>query len=387
MKMLLNPWLLLIALLSMASPLLAQRKCGLPVKNNLQYLGPHSEGGDPDPVVVRISKNGGHETVWVQYFFSRSDAVRIARTDDSGHSWRPDFKFHEMSAMHSQNLSVVYRRKQDGLLQRSSDRGIHWTDCKFNVNGLSAHHFATSSVHDERAILHFDLSAIDPRNPATLYGSFRAEVKASGKTNLKYAVLPGVYVSRDAGDNWAIFAPSLRVGETNEHTQLGINPSNPQVMVGHATSGVVISRDGGKNWLPVGQQAELEEPANLAGRKEGLTALSKRGLVAFHGMHPPMTHLKIRQIVFRPGDRKVIYLVTNKGLYKTVDSAKSWDLVYVGNPPLLYGIKSLFLDRSDAERLYLGTRDRVLVSEDGGCHFRPFFDWATYIGKNEAHSD
>jgi hypothetical protein len=389
MKTSFRQWLLLVAVLSMSSPLFAQHRCGISVKNSLRYLAPHSDGRDADPTVVKISENPGRETVWVQYFFSLSDAVRIVRTDDSGHSWRPDPTFHETSVIHSENLSVVYKKKQDHLLQKSLDGGIHWTDCKFNVNGLSAHRFADASLHDRRGTLIFSLSAIDPRNPATLYGTFSVEVKASGEMNLKSASLPGVYVSRDAGDNWAMFAPGLRGDEANELTQLGISTSNPQIMVGHATSGVVITRDGGKTWLPVGQQTDLERPTDLAGRKEALERAAKRGLVAAYGLYPPMTHLKVQQIAFQPGDSKVIYLLTNKGLYKTVDSGRGWNLVYVskpyaGKPPLLYGIKSLFLDPSDANRLYLGTLDKVFVSDDGGCHFRTFFDWHSFNGNHGA---
>lgn len=378
-------WLFLIAVLALASPLLAQRECGLPVKNNLQYLGPHSEGGGPDPAVVKISENGGREAVWVQYFFSRSDAVRIVRTDDSGRSWQPDANFHETSVLHSENLSVVYRTKQDGLLQKSSDGGIHWSDCKFNVNGFSAQHFAATASHDEHGVLNFSLSAISPRTPSTIYGTFGVTVPT------KFAPLSGVYVSRDAGDNWVMFAPGLRGDDANELTQLGISPSNPQMMIGHATSGMVMSEDGGKTWLPVGQQADLERPADLAGRKEGLETAAKRGLVAAYGLYPRMTHLKVQQVAFQPGNSRVIYLLTNKGLYKTVDSARSWKLVYVpkpyvGKPPLLYGITSLFLDPSDANRLYLGTLDKVLVSDDAGCHFRTFFDWHTSRANHEARS-
>jgi hypothetical protein len=385
MKMPSRTRLLLLAVLLLPSPLSSQCKCGIPVKNDLQYIGPHSEGGDPDPSVARISEHDGRMTVWVQYFFSRSDATHAVRTRDGGRTWQPDPQFHETPFLHSETLSVVYKASQNGLLQRSLDNGVHWVECKFNVNGLSPQRFAATASHNDRGILNFSLSTIDPRTPATIYGNFWVGIgpKVDAETYSGSPVaLPGVYVSHDAGDTWTMFAPDLRSLTANEMTQLGIDPSNPQKMIGHARSGMVITTDGGKTWQPVGQQSELEIPAELRGRKEALEALVKSGGTSFAPLHPDIAHLLIQQVAFQPGNSNVIYLVTNKGLYKSADSARTWCLIYTGTPPLLFGIRSLFFDPEDANRLYVGTAKTVLVSDDGGCHFRTFFDWDTYIGKH-----
>jgi hypothetical protein len=246
------------------------------------------------------------------------------------------------------------------------------------VNGLGAQQFALKVAHNDRAALGFSLSAIHPNDPATIYGIFtvgRIPSKTYPGNYEKVIVLPGVYVSHDAGDHWSIFAPNLRGLNPNERTQLGIDPSDPNRMIGHGKSGLVMTMDGGKSWSPVGQQADLEAPAELKGRRE---ELARRKDGASIPLYPEFTYLALLQVEFQPGNSNVIYLVTNKGLYKTEDSARTWRLIY-GGKPSYFEINSLWIDRENPSRLFLGTRDKVLVSEDGGCHFKTLFDWNRFV--------
>ena len=342
------------------------------------YESKPSEGNGPEPRVVRISKQNNREVVWISYIDtpanSRDDVTRVVRSQNGGHTWQPDPQYRETGFLNAEKATVVYKSNNDGLLNKSLDGGVHWIECQFNVNGLSAQQFASKAAHDDHAALAFNLSAIHPHDPATIYGTF-AVGGIGSKTYPglyeKIIHLPGAYFSRDAGDHWSMFAPNLGGDRPDERVLLAIDPSKPDRMIGHGKSGLVMTLDAGRSWFPVGQQADLEAPAELKGRRE---ELARRPDGASIPLYPEFTYLAVLEIEFQHGSPDVIYLVTNKGLYKTQDSARTWRLIYAGGPSY-YALNSLWIDREKPSRLFLGTRDKVLISDNGGCHFRTLFDW------------
>lgn len=383
MKVQSRPYLLTLLSMLVSSQAFSQRQCGAPPKNNLLYDSMPSEGNGPEPRVARVSKENNREVIWVTYNYtapnSRNDITLAVRSQDGGRTWQPDHPTNrETGFPKSEKTAVLYKEKKNGLLGKSLDGGVHWIECQLNVNGLSAQQFASKVAHNDHAALAFNLSAIHPHDPATIYGTFAVggiPSKTYPGFYEKGVDLPGVYVSRDAGDHWSMFAPDLRGLNPDERTLLAIDPSNPNRMIGHGKSGLVMTKDGGKSWFPVGQQAELEAPAELKGRRE---ELAKRPDGASIPLYPEFTYLALLQVEFQRGDPNVIYLVTNKGLYKTEDSARMWRLLYAGKPSY-YELNSLLIDPENPNRLFLGTRNKVLVSEDGGCHFKTLFDWTRFV--------
>jgi len=235
--------------------------------------------------------------------------------------------------------------------------------------------------------LEVGLAAVHPQNPATIYACFEVQFrrrKESGVMERMPQDLPGIYVSYDAGDNWSLLSSELRGFSAEGHCTLGINPSNPNMMIAHGRKGVVISRDGGRKWSPVGQQAELEKPAPLKGYAEALAERKRRGLKLERQWPFDWTYLIIMQIEFDPDSEKAVYLVTNKGVFKSEDGARSWCLLDTGTW-ILFGVGPLYIDPMNPKRIFLGTDKRVLVSEDAGCHFRIFFDWEEFA-KDESPS-
>jgi len=334
------------------------------------------EGNGPEPRVARVSKQNNREVIWVTYSYaapnSRDDETRAVRSQNGGRTWQPDPQYRETGSPNPERAAVVYRNEKHGHLSKSLDGGVHWTDCQFNVDGLSAQQFATKIAHNDHAALAFNLTARHPLDPATIYGTFTVDIP---DTFAKYMALPGVYVSHDAGNHWSMFAPDVGGTNQTERTLLAIDPSNPNRMIGHGKSGLVMTMDGGKFWSPVGQQADLEAPTELKGRREELARRSDRRSVP---LYPEFTYLALLQVAFQYGDTDVIYLVTNKGLYKTEDSASTWRLIYAGAPSI-YEVNSLWIDRENPSRLFLGTRNKVLISEDSGCHFKTLFDWNRFV--------
>lgn len=375
MKIPSKQYLLMLISLLVPSQSFSERQCGVPPRNDMQYDSV-PEGGGPAASVARISKQNNREVIWVTYSYAalngHDDVTRVLRSQNGGRTWQPDPKYRETGPPNSEKAAVLYKKEKGELLSKSLDSGVHWTNCQLNVDGLSAQQFASKVAHNDHAALAFNLTATHPLDPATIYGTFTVDIP---DTYAKYIALPGVYVSHDAGDHWSIFAPDLGGMNPEERTLLVIDPSNPNRMIGHGKSGLVMTTDGGKSWSPVGQQADLEAPAELKGRRE---ELARRPDGASIPLYPGFTYLALIQVEFQRGNSNVIYLVTNKGLYKTEDSARTWRLIYAGAPSY-YELNSLLIDRENPSRLFLGTRDKVLVSEDGGCHFKTLFDWNRFV--------
>lgn len=341
------------------------------------YESVPTEGDGPEPTVARITRQDTREVIWVKYTYTppnSQDAVtRVASSQDGGISWQRDTNFLEDPSVKIQKASVIYEPNENGdLVSRSLDGGIHWIACLFDVDGLSAPQFASKIAQNNQASLAFNLAATNPRDAATIYGTFWVKIP---DTYPKSVDVPGIYVSHDAGDHWFLF--TLDAGGTNriERTLLAIDPSDPGRMIGHGTSGLVLTIDGGKSWSPVGQQAELEAPAEIKGRREYVSNLKDKPWVR---LYPKFAFLALQPVVYQRGNPNVIYLVTNKGLYKTEDSGRTWRLLYAGMPPSLYEVHSMLIDPSNSNRLFLNTRYTVLVSADGGCQFRTIFDWKRF---------
>ena len=351
-------------------------QCGIPPKNNLLYDSVPSEGDGANPRVAEVSEKNNPEIIWITYNYpgrrNGNQITRALRSEDGGLSWQADPQFRKTESSSSDRSAVAYERGKIGILGMSVDGGVHWIKCQLNVDGLSHERFASMVAHTDHASLDVNLVAIQPHNPSTIYGVLTAKIPSP---YAKYIDLPGVYFSQDAGDHWFMFAPDIDGKNRVERTKLAIDPYNSNRMIAHGKSGLVITTDGGKVWSPVGQQADLEAPAELKGRREELARRTDSDSIS---LFPDFTYLALQQVEFQRGDQNVIYIVTNKGLYKTEDSARSWSLIYAGSPSY-YELDSLWLDPNNPHRLFLGTRDKVLMSEDGGCHFKTFFDWPSFV--------
>jgi hypothetical protein len=130
----------------------------------------------------------------------------------------------------------------------------------------------------------------------------------------------------------------------------------------------------------VGQHAELSKRAEQRGLAESLAELRKKGerFPLWNMESFSLLNLRIGQVAFEPGNSKVVYLVTNKGLYRSDDAGASWCLLDVGKDKIGY-VKSLFFEPGNPSRIYVGTEDSILLSKDRGCHFQTIFDWPKLV--------
>jgi hypothetical protein len=362
--------------------------CGLDISRVTYYNAPPSDSFFPEPQVDEVSMNGGRSLVRIEYVVpnqSGDDVNVIVRNADIGGMWIQESKRtreHEFNRMSSH--STVYRLNEDFTFERSVDGGNQWTKPALRVGGESLASFSQRLTPRADVTLTMDLAAIHPSDPNTIFGCFHSSRKRTNERAQAGAAIRnpgGIYVSHDGGENWVLFSDKLRGFSPDESCVLGIAPSDPDIMVGHGISEVAITRDGGKNWTAVGQHAELEAPAPLKGYVESLAEIKKKGLKPTAEWPFGWTYLRIVQIAFQPNDVNTFYLVTNKGIYKTQDGAKSWRLLDTGVWSL-FGLHSLYIDPTNSRRIFVGTNTKVLVSDDAGCHFSTFFDYDQFVHRH-----
>jgi len=250
-----------------------------------------------------------------------------------------------------------------GIYLRSDDAGRSWTRPKHLIGGMSRRVFAERIGKRTQSTVSFTIVAVHPAQPRTAFATLLIEPVGQvqpAKGQKAFQNLGDLYVTRDGCETWTLFAEGM-----GEAAALGIAPSNPRVMFAVGSEGVVKSTNGGKTWVPVGQQKELSAPPYIPGRAERQAKL-------FPGIRFGPVPVEIYRIVVDLRDEDVVYIVSNKGLYRTLDSARTWCLLNTG-PDILDNVNSLGLNPADPQELFVGTRLGTLYSKDRGCHFERIY--------------
>lgn len=132
-----------------------------------------------------------------------------------------------------------------------------------------------------------------------------------------------------------------------------------------------FSTDGGRHWADVGEAKVLMSVARIKGEHDALQSLAQKGVTPA-GRDTTWRALIVSRIVFDPSHRGRIFLLTNKGIYRTEDYGQHWSLLRVGLE-MLFEIQSLAIDPADPDRLLVGTTNGVYFSQNGGCQFERVF--------------
>ncbi|MDI6791348.1 MAG: hypothetical protein QME81_00550 [bacterium] len=147
-----------------------------------------------------------------------------------------------------------------------------------------------------------------------------------------------LYLSKNEGQDWE----EISAGQ-GDILSLCIDPVDSQKIYLGTKTGLFRSRDSGRTW-----QKDPDLPDELT-----VNFLSAN----------------------KSGDNSFIYLAANHGLFKQADS--SWERVFVSHVQgeeeeedaeeiETSGVSTVIIDPEDSSRLYLGTRDGVFESKDGG---------------------
>ena len=196
--------------------------------------------------------------------------------------------------------SVVYVASGSGGLWKTTNGGVTWKPI-FERQG-------TISIGD---------IALAPSNPEVVW-------VGTGESNVRNSVSfgDGVYKSTDGGKTWQ----HMGLKETEHVSAIAINPQNPDIVyigaLGHAFGpneerGVFMTTDGGKTWnktLYIDNEhgvADLEiDPTNPNILYAGMWSFERK----------PWTH--------RSGSEK-------GGVYKSIDSGRTWNKLTNGLPKLM----------------------------------------------------
>jgi photosystem II stability/assembly factor-like uncharacterized protein len=150
-----------------------------------------------------------------------------------------------------------------------------------------------------------------------------------------------LFVSDDAGHNWARFA--RLGGDDYVLDHITIDPQNPKHIYVSAWSvssqqigDVFRTRDGGKNWTP---------------------------LPAMHGK-------SIRAMAMFHGDSKVLVVGALDGVFRSKDGGDSWDRMSPANHADLKNIESIAIDPKDSNTVYAGTWHLAWKTADGGANWQ-----------------
>jgi len=212
---------------------------------------------------------------------------------------------------------MVYLASDTTRVWRSGDGGHHWRSAS---NGLDANGVCSLRVHPENPKVVFAAACLGPEAARARKSSKRRE---------------GIFLTTDGGRHWSL----VRLTEFHKQRSMGslfaIAPRSLQdkrftVYAGSYSEGLLVSRDGGRQW-------------NRTGFNPG----------------------PIRDLEVSPADPGTLLLATAKGLYN-YRGGKATPL----GKDLPGAPTSLAVTPVAPERIVVAVGGRVMVSDDGGSHFR-----------------
>lgn len=374
--------ILVLGVLLWAAPLggakIQERECCRNPETAPVYQSPNIH---PDPTrdswMINMSGAGGETQITIRVAnrvsdpYWRTGEFQYLRTSNDGASWSvlplaaysPSMSPTTDLIMAPSNGKILYRKvdKWDGYA-RSEDGGETWRVPNYNIDNLSQKEFTRQALPSEPDavegyFLGAQLEAVQPNAPLTVYTSFTLAPWGLrfGSLVRRARQISGIFVSRDGGETWRTFDREARPG-----SPVGISASNPRVMMIDSVSGLLKSEDGGATWISV-EIPKVEAAPVVQDDPEGERQ-------AWGGWNGP----EITQIVFDPHDERVIYVVANKGVYRSADGGNTWCLLNLGFDEI-EAVRNLLVNSDDPKEIAIGTVHGILLSSDEGCHFRWIF--------------
>jgi photosystem II stability/assembly factor-like uncharacterized protein len=201
-----------------------------------------------------------------------------------------------------------------------------------------------------------------------------------------------VYKTEDAGGFWKeIFSP----GGSVEINYLCINSDNPFQIYAATGKGLYFSNDSGKKWQKIFTGSGKEEECLLVKLHRGIIFLGT-GETLFLSFDSGKTWVRQAAIPLQSEiidvayENNEVYVVTDKGIYRTDSQAKEWQIILVsfGNEKqeednngegvtdedsFVKGrINRIAIDPRNSARIFLGTNNGILASNDRGKSWANF---------------
>jgi photosystem II stability/assembly factor-like uncharacterized protein len=281
----------------------------------------------------------------------------VMRSEDGGRTWQGTTGLAGFSAT---LVRIVPERNAiftagASSLYRTTNGGASW-DRVFQLGPVSA-------------------LAVDPSDPDTLYLGLDGGQGGGSATAL-------VYKSEDGGDTWRPTSAGINRGPIAD---LIVLPAEPQTVFAAVWDGDVDpftnlpglfrSTDGGGSWSQVPRVfgvVDLElNPADLnviyATHDRGILRSQDRGrtwqLRAVGGSRPGTWARRTRQIAAAPSDGNRLAVIDPYSTFLSSDEGRSWRNAHLWGPDLN---RSVAFDPLDADTLYNGVTNGVYRSRDGG---------------------
>ena len=145
------------------------------------------------------------------------------------------------------------------------------------------------------------------------------------------------------------------------------DPKDPSFGLKVSEGHLSVSKDYGKSWTIVPDDDAFQHPVTIKGQAEAFASLDAQRL--HHYSVGSWQKLIVFAIVFDAAEHGTVYLVSNQGIFKGCDYAKSWVFLPVPTE-MLFSVHSLAINPANSANLAIGTTDGVYISHDGGCTFK-----------------
>lgn len=349
-------------------------ECGMKMwtKVRLAYISDYTDHpASTESRVISIKKI--HDSVQIGVVgrlqrLGSPDESLTAISTDNGHTWQritkrlPSNLTQSMSdfLQAPSNPNRLYKRVgTNGIFMTSADGGRTWNSPKLIIEGASGE--PSNDYSGNRGQLSVYINAIHPLHSETVFASFKVGGLRASQTKPS-ASLQGIYVSHDAGDHWVRFTLSTVSFPYAEPgaSPLGIDPHHEDVLYALGKNGILKSADGGKTWGEVGQSDELVASPLMEVSRSGKSRLGAPDSTA------------VFQFEFDHNKPGVLYMVTSKGAFKTVDEGRTWYMLDLGFYEV-DAINSIAVDPRDSSTIFVGTRYGIYRSTDSGCSFKKVF--------------
>jgi photosystem II stability/assembly factor-like uncharacterized protein len=239
---------------------------------------------------------------------------------------------------------VLYRlSNDDSVLERSVDGGQSWITAQLRFQSED------SAQELDRKSLKITIVGT---NGLTIYGRVYRRAAVKDLSDSHVASWPGVYVSRDGGDDWQPFARDLVVGTA-------VAEHGGSVFAVSAR-GLVESKDNGHSWSAASMAYHLPKSFPIMGAEKAPPERREKSLAVY-------------QMEFPPDNSDSVFLVTNAGLFITHNAGEKWCLTTFGSN-MFNMVSSVALVNPSGSHIFVTTVDHsgplLWESKNGGQSFQ-----------------
>jgi photosystem II stability/assembly factor-like uncharacterized protein len=296
-------------------------------------------------------------------FFSTTLPAGIIKTVNGGTDWQFSNKVASSTtasmaglsiskiALDPSNRETVFAGAYNGGLYKSQDSGASWQ------NILSK-------------ILVYDF-AVDPVDPKIIY--------AAGF----YSDHGRVLRTTDGGASWNQVYNEESAG--NPVRAIVLNPANVnQLVIGTAGGAVIKSADGGLSWQLANDFKDqinriLWQNNNLyvlvkskglfesTGFADNFSGLTNKLTATDNLIYTPNTVGLFSQVFVDVSGSELIYVTTDKGLYKSIDDGKNWNLVTALPVKLDDSPRAIAISNTSSNIVFTSVGSTIYKTLDGGA--------------------